>query len=141
MKIDKQLVFALLGIIGSVLLFVGSFLAWVIITNLPRMNTIYGLSLAEGIMLLIIGYLGVIATIITAAYTTKITAIFMVVIGIVSLLTCIIDIASLNAIVFGPYLPTSPLEAGIGIYLCLIGSILILVAGLMFLLKALKKID
>jgi phosphate starvation-inducible membrane PsiE len=140
MKIDKKLLFPLLGIIGSILLIVGSCLAWAIITNLPAgNNTIYGYSLAEGAMLLIIGFLGLIASIITAAYPAKITAIFMVIIGIVSLLTCIIDMASLKAMVYGTYPPASPVEAGIGLYLCLIGSILILVAGLIFLWKALKK--
>jgi hypothetical protein len=141
MKIDKKLLFDLLGIIGSVLLIVGTFLAWAIITNLPAYaNTIYGISLAEGAMLLIIGFLGVITSVITVAYPAKIMAVFMVIIGIVSLLTCIIDLASLDAIVYGPSPPaTSFATAGIGLYLCLIGSILILVGGSLYLWKAMKK--
>ena len=145
MKVGKKLFFDLLGIIGSILLIVGSCLAWAIVPNLPSpdLNTLYGYSLAEGAMLLILGFLGFIASIIMAAYPEKIMTILVVVIGLVSLLTCIYDIVSLSVIVYGPYPSVSaseyPVDVGIGLYLSTIGSILILVAGLLFLFKAIKK--
>ena len=93
--------------------------------------------------MLILGFLGFIASIIMAAYPEKIMTILVVVIGLVSLLTCIYDIVSLSVIVYGPYPSVSaseyPVDVGIGLYLSTIGSILILVAGLLFLFKAIKK--
>jgi len=140
MKIDKKMIFDLLGIIGSILLIAGPFLAWAIITDLPFANTIYGYSLGEGAMLIIVGFLGLIASVILAAYPAKITALFVTIVGIVSLLTCVLDLASLPTIVYGANPPASPsLGTGIGLYLCLIGSILLLVAGLMPLLLAMIK--
>ena len=140
----KRFLLSSLGAIGPVLLIIGTFSVWATVKDESGRWVIYGYSFADGGLLLSLGIIGLILVATAGVYLRKSMAIGVMAIGILSLMICLYEIMTFSAFPVGRLFKIAGREAssncsisvGIGLYLGIIGSIVILVVGLILLVIA-----
>lgn len=118
----------LVGLIGGILAVVGSFLPWGVATVFGRAETIVGIK-GAGIFTLILAVLGIIFLFLAMKFRKA--SIGTIITGLIIPILCVQQMSMLKEAVGERMIPgVAEVSVGYGLYLTLIGGIILLIGGI-----------